>query len=75
VAAPTAGQSAHQEIAVARNRQLTWWAFKKHRLAGDRALGDRGALRHLALCRTSLPPPIRAAKPRAVYHPPQMIRD
>ena len=63
----------YEQVAIASQWQLTWWAFKKHRLAmiGLWVIG----LLYLvsAFCEFVAPDDPSKQNRRAVFHPPQMI--
>lgn len=66
-------ESSGKEVAIASQSQLTWWAFKRHKIAIV-ALWIIGILYLLAIFAEFVAPddPFKQNR-RAVYHPPQMI--
>ena len=66
-------ESSGKEVAIASQSQLTWWAFKRHKIAIV-ALWVIGILYLLAIFAEFVAPddPFKQNR-RAVYHPPQMI--
>ena len=72
--APAASSgSASDRVAIASQWQLTWWAFRKHRLAMV-GLWVIGLMYFMALfCEFIAPDDPTKQNRRAVFHPPQMI--
>ena len=66
-------ESSGKEVAIASQSQLTWWAFKRHKIAIV-ALWIIGIMYLLAIFAEFVAPddPFKQNR-RAVYHPPQMI--
>ena len=66
-------ESSGKEVAIASQSQLTWWAFKRHKIAIV-ALWVIGIMYLLAIFAEFVAPddPFKQNR-RAVYHPPQMI--
>ena len=66
-------ESSGKEVAIASQSQLTWWAFKRHKIAIF-ALWVIGVLYLLAIFAEFVAPddPFKQNR-RAVYHPPQMV--
>jgi len=73
VGTDAAGDHSERELAVASQWQLTWWAFKRHKLAVS-GLWVIGILYLLSIFAEFVAPfdPSQQNR-RAVYHPPQMI--
>ncbi len=66
-------ETSGKEVAIASQSQLTWWAFKRHKIAIV-ALWVIGIMYLLAIFAEFVAPddPFKQNR-RAVYHPPQMI--
>ena len=66
-------ESSGKQVAIASQSQLTWWAFKRHKIAIV-ALWVIGIMYLLAIFAEFVAPddPFKQNR-RAVYHPPQMI--